>query len=85
VIRPASRALRSSPDRILTNPGVHAYYVLIDDLLRPSYIVSGLCLQAMATGLQLVSAYWFLRILRMVRYKLAGKKKTQLPPKSKAN
>lgn len=31
----------------------------------------------MATGLQLVSAYWFLRILRMVRYKLAvaGKKK----------
>jgi hypothetical protein len=38
----------------------------------------------MATGLQLVSAYWFLRILRMVRYKLAGKKQ-QLPPKSKAN
>jgi hypothetical protein len=29
----------------------------------------------MATGLQLVSAYWFLRILRMVRYRLAGKKK----------
>uniref|UniRef100_A0A0E0JGP2 TLC domain-containing protein n=1 Tax=Oryza punctata TaxID=4537 RepID=A0A0E0JGP2_ORYPU len=31
-------------------------------------------IKAMATGLQLVSAYWFLRILRMVRYKL-GKKK----------
>lgn len=37
----------------------------------------------MATGLQLVSAYWFLRILRMVRYKLAKKK--PLPPKGKAN
>lgn len=36
----------------------------------------------MATGLQLVSAYWFLRILRMVRYKLAvaGKKKPLPPP-----
>ncbi|KAL5227469.1 hypothetical protein ABZP36_015734 [Zizania latifolia] len=31
-------------------------------------------IKAMATGLQLVSAYWFLRILRMVRYKL-GKKR----------
>lgn len=30
--------------------------------------------KAMATGLQLVSAYWFLRILRMVRHKL-GKKR----------
>lgn len=40
------------------------------------------CPQAMATGLQLVSAYWFLRILRMVRYKLAvaGKKKPLPPP-----
>uniref|UniRef100_A0A0A9TQ75 Uncharacterized protein n=1 Tax=Arundo donax TaxID=35708 RepID=A0A0A9TQ75_ARUDO len=38
-------------------------------------------IKAMATGLQLVSAYWFLRILRMVRYKL-GKKK-QLPPAAK--
>ncbi|KAL6849916.1 hypothetical protein ACP4OV_020543 [Aristida adscensionis] len=32
-------------------------------------------IKAMATGLQLVSAYWFLRILRMVRYKLGGNKK----------
>ncbi|BAD81243.1 unknown protein [Oryza sativa Japonica Group] len=31
-------------------------------------------IKAMATGLQLVSAYWFLRILRMVRHKL-GKKR----------
>nr|ACH97119.1 hypothetical protein [Triticum aestivum] len=31
-------------------------------------------IKAMAAGLQLVSAYWFLRILRMVRYKL-GKKR----------
>ncbi|XP_062190609.1 uncharacterized protein LOC133893566 [Phragmites australis] len=38
-------------------------------------------IKAMATGLQLVSAYWFLRILRMVRYKL-GKKKA-LPPAAK--
>lgn len=39
-------------------------------------------IKAMATGLQLVSAYWFLRILRMVRYKLAvaGKKKPLPPP-----
>ncbi|XP_062207760.1 uncharacterized protein LOC133909372 [Phragmites australis] len=36
-------------------------------------------IKAMATGLQLVSAYWFLRILRMVRYKL-GKKKPLSPP-----
>ncbi|EEC70353.1 hypothetical protein OsI_01272 [Oryza sativa Indica Group] len=31
-------------------------------------------IKAMATGLQLVSAYWFMRILRMVRHKL-GKKR----------
>uniref|UniRef100_J3KYI0 TLC domain-containing protein n=2 Tax=Oryza brachyantha TaxID=4533 RepID=J3KYI0_ORYBR len=31
-------------------------------------------IKAMATGLQLVSAYWFLRILRMVKHKL-GKKR----------
>ena len=36
--------------------------------------------QAMATGLQLVSAYWFLRILRMVRYKLGKNKKKPPPP-----
>ena len=36
--------------------------------------------QAMATGLQLVSAYWFLRILRMVRYKLGKKKPLPTPP-----
>ncbi|TVU22538.1 hypothetical protein EJB05_32245 [Eragrostis curvula] len=42
-----------------------------------------LLIKAMATGLQLVSAYWFLRILRMVRYKL-GKKKP-MPPQGKAN
>jgi hypothetical protein len=34
----------------------------------------------MAAGLQLVSAYWFLRILRMVRYKL-GKKRPAAAPK----
>ena len=39
--------------------------------------------QAMATGLQLVSAYWFLRILRMVRYKL-GKNKKKPPPAAAA-
>ncbi|KAL6627656.1 hypothetical protein ACP70R_031382 [Stipagrostis hirtigluma subsp. patula] len=37
-------------------------------------------IKAMAMGLQLVSAYWFLRILRMVRYKL-GKKKPSPPGK----
>jgi hypothetical protein len=36
--------------------------------------------QAIATGLQLVSAYWFLRILRMVRYKLGKKKPSSSPP-----
>lgn len=36
--------------------------------------------QAMATGLQLVSAYWFLRILRMVRYKLSKKKPSPPQP-----
>ncbi|XP_066306021.1 uncharacterized protein [Miscanthus floridulus] len=39
-------------------------------------------IKAMASGLQLVSAYWFLRILRMVRYKL-GKKKPLPPPPDK--
>ena len=39
--------------------------------------------QAMGTGLQLVSAYWFLRILRMVRYKL-GKNKKKPPPAAAA-
>ncbi|XP_066311710.1 uncharacterized protein [Miscanthus floridulus] len=39
-------------------------------------------IKAMASGLQLVSAYWFLRILRMVRYKL-GKKKPLPPPPGK--
>jgi len=37
-------------------------------------------IKAMATGLQLVSAYWFLRILRMVRYKLGKNKKKPPPP-----
>ncbi|CAD6232146.1 unnamed protein product [Miscanthus lutarioriparius] len=37
-------------------------------------------IKAMATGLQLVSAYWFLRILRMVRYKLGKKKPLPTPP-----
>ncbi|CAO2174096.1 unnamed protein product [Urochloa humidicola] len=36
-------------------------------------------IKAMASGLQLVSAYWFLRILKMVRYKL-GKKKLSSSP-----
>ncbi|XP_066306023.1 uncharacterized protein [Miscanthus floridulus] len=37
-------------------------------------------IKAMATGLQLVSAYWFLRILRMVRYKLGKKPPLPTPP-----
>lgn len=37
-------------------------------------------IKAMATGLQLVSAYWFLRILRMVRYKLSKKKPSPPQP-----
>ncbi|CAL4950607.1 unnamed protein product [Urochloa decumbens] len=36
-------------------------------------------IKAMASGLQLVSAYWFLRILRMVRYKLGKKKPSPSP------
>jgi hypothetical protein len=36
----------------------------------------------MGSGLQLMSAYWFLWILRMVRYKL-GKKKLLPPPPGK--
>lgn len=40
-------------------------------------------IKAMAAGLQLVSAYWFLRILRMVRHKLGKKRPAKLAAKAK--
>lgn len=60
--------------------------LLVDVLFAPYLTYSTvtadnpILIKAMATGLQLVSAYWFLRILRMVRYKLGKNKKKPPPP-----
>ncbi|KAF0897958.1 hypothetical protein E2562_001652, partial [Oryza meyeriana var. granulata] len=55
------------------NPILIKLYIYIHKLMPFIFFIFYFC-QAMATGLQLVSAYWFLRILRMVKYKL-GKKR----------
>ncbi|KAF2290597.1 hypothetical protein GH714_014651 [Hevea brasiliensis] len=44
-----------------------------------------LIIKVMAVGLQLVSAFWFYKIVRMVKYKLANKTKTTANKAEKLN